>query len=99
MKIRPTEDRILIQTIEGPTKSGHIFIPDNAQQKPQKAKVLAVGPGRYEKGERKEVICKVGETILFGKYSGVEVEVDNQIVHIIRETDIICIIEDDNGNQ
>jgi len=88
-KIKPLADRVLIEPTEAEAKtSGGIFIPDSAQEKPQKGKVIAIGPGT--KDVKMEV--KVGETVLYGKYSGTEINVDNKDYLIMRQSDIIAIL-------
>jgi chaperonin GroES len=88
-KIKPLADRVLIEPTEAEAKtSGGIFIPDSAQEKPQKGKVIAVGPGT--KDVKMEV--KVGDTVLYGKYSGTEINVDNKDYLIMRQSDIIAIL-------
>jgi len=77
MKVRPLHDRIIVQRIdEGEQKIGGIIIPDTAKEKPQQGKVIAVGLGKKEKGERVALDVKEGETILFGKYSGQDIKID-----------------------
>lgn len=88
-KIKPLADRVLIEPTEAEAKtSGGIFIPDSAQEKPQKGKVIAVGPGT--KDVKMEV--KVGDIVLYGKYSGTEINVDNKDYLIMRQSDIIAIL-------
>ncbi len=88
-KIKPLADRVLIEPTEAEAKtSGGIFIPDSAQEKPQKGKVIAVGAGT--KDVKMEV--KVGDTVLYGKYSGTEINVDNKDYLIMRQSDIIAIL-------
>ena len=88
-KIKPLADRVLIEPTEAEAKtSGGIFIPDSAQEKPQKGKVIAVGPGTKDV----EMEVKVGDTVLYGKYSGAEINVDNNDYLIMRQSDIIAIL-------
>lgn len=88
-KIKPLADRVLIEPTEAEAKtSGGIFIPDSAQEKPQKGKVIAVGPGT--KDVKMEV--KMGDTVLYGKYSGTEINVDNKDYLIMGQSDIIAIL-------
>jgi len=88
-KIKPLADRVLIEPTEAEAKtSGGIFIPDSAQEKPQKGKVIAVGPGTKDV----EMEVKVGDTVLYGKYSGTEINVDNKDYLIMRQSDIIAIL-------
>lgn len=88
-KIKPLADRVLIEPTEAEAKtSGGIFIPDSAQEKPQKGKVIAVGTGTKDV----EMEVKVGDTVLYGKYSGTEINVDNKDYLIMRQSDIIAIL-------
>ncbi len=94
MKIRPLQDRILVERIEEEVKKGGIIIPDSAKEKPQQGKVIAVGPGRIdEKGNRIPMEVKKGDTILFGKYSGNEIRIGEEEHLIMREDDILAVIE------
>jgi chaperonin GroES len=94
MKIRPLQDRILVERIEEETKKGGIIIPDSAKEKPQQGKVIAAGPGRIdEKGNRIPMEVKKGDTILFGKYSGNEIRVGEEEHLIMREDDVLAVIE------
>ena len=95
MKFRPLHDRVVVErlTAEGKT-SGGIIIPDTAQEKPQQGKVIAVGPGgRDESGKLIPIDVKVGERVLFGKWSGTEVKIDGEDLLIMKETDIMGIVE------
>jgi chaperonin GroES len=94
MKIRPLQDRILVERIEEETKKGGIIIPDSAKEKPQQGKVIAAGPGRIdEKGNRIPMEVKKGDTILFGKYSGNEIRIGEEEHLIMREDDVLAVIE------
>ncbi len=95
MKIRPLHDRIIIKRLEAETKSaGGIVIPDSATEKPIKGEVLAVGNGKIlESGEKRALDVKVGDKVLFGKYSGTEVKVDGQELLVMREEDVMAVIE------
>lgn len=94
MKIKPLHDHILIERIEEEMKKGGIIIPDTAKEKPQQGKVVAVGDGRRdEKGNRIVMDVKKGDTILFGKYSGNEIKIEDKEYLIIREDDILGIVE------
>ncbi len=95
MKIKPLQDRVIVQRMEEETKTaGGIIIPDSAQEKPQQGKVLAVGPGKVlEGGTKVDMTVKKGDTVLFGKYSGSEVKIDGDEVLIMREDDILGIVE------
>jgi chaperonin GroES len=96
MKFRPLHDRVLVRRIEQEEKSaGGIIIPDTAKEKPIEGEVLAVGPGvRNEKGELVALDVKKGDRILFGKWSGTEVKVDGEELLIMKESDIMGVIED-----
>ena len=94
MKIRPLYDHILVERIEEEVKKGGIIIPDTAKEKPQQGKVIAAGSGRKdEKGNRIPLEVKKGDTILFGKYAGTEVKIEENEYLIIREDDILGIVE------
>jgi chaperonin GroES len=94
MKIRPLYDHILVERMEEEEKKGGIIIPDTAKEKPQQGKVIAVGSGRRdEKGNRIPLEVKKGDIILFGKYAGTEVKIDDGEYLIIREDDILGIVE------
>src|SRR2546421_6554562 len=90
LKVRPLDDRVVVEPLEAEEKTtGGILLPDTAKQKPQQGKVVAVGPGRLsDKGDRVALGVKVGDTVLFGKYSGSDVEVNNVEYKILREGDI-----------
>ena len=94
MKIRPLHDRILVERLEEKEeKRGGIIIPDTAKEKPQEGKVIAVGAGKVnDDGKRLSLDVKVGDKILFGKYSGAEVKVDDKDYLILREEDILAIL-------
>jgi chaperonin GroES len=95
MKVRPLHDRILVKRIEeGEVRKGGIIIPDTAKEKPQEGKVVAVGNGKVtEEGKKIPLDVKAGDKILFGKYSGSEVKVDDEEYLILREEDVLAIIE------
>jgi chaperonin GroES len=95
MKIRPLHDRVIIKRLEAETKSaGGIVIPDSATEKPIKGEVIAVGNGKIlENGEKRALDIKAGDKVLFGKYSGTEVKVDGQELLVMREEDIMAVIE------
>ncbi|KAF0177525.1 MAG: chaperonin GroES [Alphaproteobacteria bacterium] len=92
---RPLGDRVLVKRVKEEEKTkGGIIIPDTAQEKPQEGEVVAVGPGaRDEDGERIEMDVKVGDRILFGKWSGTEVKVDGDELLIMKESDILGVID------
>ncbi|MFT5142827.1 MAG: chaperonin GroES [Rhodothermales bacterium] len=91
--IKPLADRVVVkpQAAEEKTASG-LFIPDTAKEKPQKGTIIAVGPGRFENGNKIDMTVKEGDTVLYGKYSGTEIELDNDDVLIMRESDILGIV-------
>ena len=95
MKIRPLHDRILVERVEEQeVMKGGIIIPDTAKEKPQEAKVIAVGGGKVtDEGTKLPMDVKVGDRILFGKYSGNEVKIDGEDYLILREEDILAILE------
>ncbi len=96
MKIRPLQDRILVERIEEEVKKGGIIIPDSAKEKPQQGKVIAVGPGRLDdSGKRIPMEVKKGDIILFGKYSGNEIRIGEEEHLIMREDDVLAVIEKD----
>src|SRR5574342_5664 len=96
MKMRPLQDRVIVRRIEEEEKTkGGIIIPDTAKEKPQEGKVIAVGKGKVtEDGKVIPLDVKVGDRILFGKYSGTEVKIEGEEHLIMREEDILGIIED-----
>jgi chaperonin GroES len=95
VKVRPLHDRILVLRLDAETKtSGGIIIPDSAKEKPQEAKVVAVGAGKVgDDGKRQPMSVKAGDRVLFGKYSGSEVKIDGEEHLIIREEDVLAILE------
>ncbi|HFB83773.1 co-chaperone GroES [Thermosulfuriphilus ammonigenes] len=96
MKIRPLHDRILVQRIEEEERTkGGIIIPDTAKEKPIMGKVIAVGDGRVtDSGQKIPMVVKEGDRILFGKYAGTEVKIEGEEYLIMREDDVLAIIED-----
>jgi chaperonin GroES len=95
MKIRPLNDRVLVLRIDEEEKtSGGIIIPDTAREKPQEGKIVAVGPGKLdENGKRVPLEVKTGDRVLFGKYAGTEIKIDGVEHVIMREDDILGIVE------
>jgi len=96
MKFRPLHDRILVKRIDEPEeqKSGSIIIPDTAKEKPQQGKVIAVGDGKKnDEGNRLPMDVKKGDRILFGKYSGSEIKMEDEEYLILREDDVLGIVE------
>ncbi|HXM98531.1 MAG TPA: co-chaperone GroES [Candidatus Dormibacteraeota bacterium] len=91
MNLTPLHDRVIVKRIEEKESvKGGIIIPDSAKEKPMEGEVLAVGPGRREKGELYPLDVKVGDRVLFGKYSGTEIKVENEEVLILREEEILA---------
>lgn len=90
--IRPLDDRVVVEVCEAEeTTAGGIVLPDNAKEKPQRGKVVAVGPGRLlDSGERGSLSIAVGDEVIFGKYGGTEIEVNGEEVKILRESDILA---------
>ena len=95
MNVRPLHDRIIVQRLEeGEQKIGGIIIPDTAKEKPQQGKVIAAGSGKTkDDGKRIPLDVKAGDTILFGKYSGQEIKLDGKEYFIMREDDVLAIID------
>jgi chaperonin GroES len=95
MKLRPLNDRVIIQRLESEQKTkGGIIIPDTAKEKPQKGKVIAVGDGKVgENGKRVPLNIKEGDVVLFSKYAGSEITIDDQEYLIMREDDILAVIQ------
>ena len=95
MALRPLHDRLLVKRLEEKEQvQGSIIIPDTAKEKPQEAKVLAVGPGKItDDGKLQPLDIKVGDTVVFGKYAGTEVKIDGEDLLIIREDDVLGVLE------
>jgi chaperonin GroES len=95
MKFRPLHDRVVVRRVEEEQRSaGGIIIPDTAKEKPSEGEVIAVGPGaRDDRGELVALDVKVGDRVLFGKWSGTEVKIDGEDLLIMKETDIMGVIE------
>ncbi|WP_347261632.1 co-chaperone GroES [Rudaea sp.] len=95
MKLRPLHDRVIIKRLEAETKSaGGIVIPDTATEKPIKGEVIAVGAGKIlDDGKVRPLAVKPGDKVLFGKYSGTEVKVDGEELLVMREEDLVAVIE------
>lgn len=95
MKIQPLNDRILVLRSDKETKTaGGIIIPDSAKEKPQEGKVISVGPGKSDKnGKRTALEVKEGDRILFSKYAGSEIKIDGVEYSIMREDDVLCILD------
>ena len=92
-KVAPLADRVMIKaTEETEQMRGGLFIPDTAKEKPQQGEIIAVGPGRYEKNIRVPMELKVGDKVLYGKYSGTEVTIDAEQYLILRESDVLAVV-------
>jgi chaperonin GroES len=92
IKIRPLDDRVVVEPLEAEEKTaGGILLPDTAKQKPQRGRVLAIGPGKLrDNGERTALSVAVNDEVIYGKYSGSDIEVENKEVKILRESDILA---------
>ena len=96
INVKPLHDRVLVKRVEekGEQKVGGIIIPDSAKEKPLQADVVAVGPGEYDdNGKRKALDVKVGDVVLIGKWSGTEVKIDGEELLIMKESDIMGVLE------
>jgi chaperonin GroES len=95
MKFRPLHDNVLVKRLEATEQQqGSIIIPDTAKEKPQEGEVLAVGPGKIlEDGTRRPVAIAVGNKVLFGKYAGTEITIDSEELLVLRESDLLGILE------
>jgi chaperonin GroES len=93
VKVAPLADRVVIKALEE-TESmrGGLYIPDTAKEKPQQGEIVAVGPGRFDEGKRVPMDVKVGDKVLYGKYSGTEVTLDGDQYLILRESDVLAVI-------
>ncbi len=93
VKVAPLADRVVIKALEE-TESmrGGLYIPDTAKEKPQQGEIVAVGPGRFDEGKRVPMDVKVGDKVLYGKYSGTEVTLDGEQYLILRESDVLAVI-------
>jgi chaperonin GroES len=93
VKIQPLGDRVMIRPLEETEEMrGGLYIPDTAKEKPQQGEIIAVGPGRFEKGARVPMELKVGQKVLYGKYSGTEVTIGDEQVLIVKEPDVLAVI-------
>jgi len=93
VSVKPLADRVVVKALEETEQMrGGLFIPDTAKEKPQQGEILAVGPGKYEDGKLVPMTLKVGDKVLYGKYSGTEVTLNNQQVLILRESDVLAVI-------
>ncbi|PQO29595.1 MULTISPECIES: co-chaperone GroES [Pirellulaceae] len=97
LKIRTLDDRIVVQPLEAEeTTAGGIVLPDSAQEKPQRGTVLAVGPGKLlDSGSRAELSVAIGDEVIYGKYSGSDIEIDGDEYKILRETEILAKVVND----
>ena len=93
VKVSPLADRVVIKALEETEQMrGGLYIPDTAKEKPQQGEIVAVGPGRFEKEKRIPMDVKVGDRVLYGKYSGTEVTLDGEQLLILKESDILAIV-------
>jgi chaperonin GroES len=91
LKLHPLADRVAIRPLEETeTMRGGLYIPDTAKEKPMQGEVIAVGPGRIEKGDKVPLELKVGDRVLYGKYSGTEVKIDDEDILIVKESDVLA---------
>lgn len=91
--IKPLGDRVVVKSVDAEEKTaGGLFIPDTAKEKPQKGTIVAVGPGRVENGNKIDMTVKAGDTVLYGKYAGTEISLENEDYLIMRESDILGIV-------
>ena len=91
--VTPLSDRVVVRALEETEQMrGGLFIPDTAKEKPMQGEVIAVGPGRYEKDKRVPMELKVGDKVLYGKYSGTEVTIDSEQLLILREADVLAVV-------
>jgi chaperonin GroES len=91
--VSPLADRVVVRALEETEQMrGGLFIPDTAKEKPMQGEVIAVGPGRFEKDKRVPMELKVGDKVLYGKYSGTEVTIDNEPLLILREADVLAVV-------
>jgi chaperonin GroES len=92
-KVVPLADRVVVKALEETEQMrGGLFIPDTAKEIPQQGEIIAVGPGRYEEGKRVPMDLKVNDRVLYGKYSGTEVTIDDEQYLILRESDVLAVI-------
>ena len=92
-KVTPLSDRVVVRAMEETEQMrGGLFIPDTAKEKPQQGEIVAIGPGKYEDGKLIPMTVKVGDKVLYGKYSGTEVTIDGEQLLILRESDVLAVI-------
>src|SRR6185503_8792285 len=96
IKIRPLDDRVVVEPVEAEERTaGGIVLPDTAKEKPQRGKIVAVGPGKLlENGKRGELSVRVGDELIYGKYGGTDIEINGEDVKILRESDILAKVVD-----
>jgi chaperonin GroES len=93
LKVKPLADRVVIKPLEESEQMrGGLYIPDTAKEKPQQGEVVAVGPGKVEDGKRIDMELKVGDKVLYGKYSGTEVTIADEQYLILRESDVLAVV-------
>src|SRR6476660_8853169 len=93
VKVAPLSDRVVVRALdEAEQMRGGLYIPDTAKEKPQQGEIIAAGPGRFEKDKRVPMDVKVGDKVLYGKYSGTEVTIDNEPLLILRESDVLAVL-------
>ena len=93
VKIAPLSDRVVVKASEDTEQMrGGLYIPDTAKEKPQQGEIIAAGPGKYEDGKLVPMSVKVGDKVLYGKYSGTEITLDNEQLLILRESDVLAIV-------
>ena len=93
VNVTPLADRVVLRAMdEAEPMRGGLYIPDTAKEKPQQGEIIAVGPGRFEKDKRVPMDVKVGDKVLYGKYSGTEVTIDGEQLLILRESDVLAVI-------
>jgi chaperonin GroES len=92
-KVSPLADRVVVKALEETEQMrGGLYIPDTAKEKPQQGEIVAVGPGRFDEGKRVPMDVKVGDKVLYGKYSGTEVVIDGEPLLILRESDVLAVL-------
>ena len=93
IKVQPLADRVVIRPLEDdePMRGG-LYIPDTAKEKPQQGEIVAVGPGRFEKCQRVPMELKVGQKVLYAKYSGAEITLDDEDILLLKESDVLAVI-------
>ena len=93
LKVKPLADRVVVKALEETEQMrGGLYIPDTAKEKPQQGEIVAVGGGRYEDGKKIEMELKVGDKVLYGKYSGTEVTIEDAQYLILRESDVLAVV-------